>query len=373
MLYRNSTLGLAISGITPWFTWHRLCRWVILGSFCTTLCLSPGCSIGPVTMERDRLDYQSALAESWKRQVLLNLVRIRYSDTPVFLELSSIISQYSTEARVDAGVTLSNPPWSHSDEFGGSVTYADKPTMTYVPLTGERFARSLFTPIPPAMVISLVQAGWPVDSVLRQTCTSINGIHNQSLAPAMKRKADPEFEELLTILRRIQLEDAIAVRIEKKGAVETTFVIFGPSTTNEGQADRARVREILKLDPEVKDIHLVYGTMSSSNSEVAIQTRSMSQLLVESAGCIEVPPEHIRSGKTYATSEIGNSGYFIRIHSGVAKPKDTFAEVKYRGVWFWVDDGDFVSKRTLSVLLMFFSLVETGGGAGAPVVTVQAG
>jgi len=47
--------------------------------------------------------------------------------------------------------------------------------------------------------------------------------------------------------------------------------------------------------------------------------------------------------------------------------------VSYKGYWFWVDEGDFASKRVLSLLLIFFAMTETGGGPGSPVITVGAG
>ena len=42
-------------------------------------------------MERDRIDYGSAIADSWKQQTLLNIVKLRYGDFPVFLEIAQVI------------------------------------------------------------------------------------------------------------------------------------------------------------------------------------------------------------------------------------------------------------------------------------------
>ena len=55
-----------------------------------------GCaSIGPATVQHDRVDYISAIAESWKEQTLLNVVRLRYGDAPSFADVSSVISGYT--------------------------------------------------------------------------------------------------------------------------------------------------------------------------------------------------------------------------------------------------------------------------------------
>src|SRR5512145_2001114 len=73
--------------------------------------LLTGCSaMGPSTIARDRFDYTETVAESWKRQMLLNIVKIRYGDAPIFVDVASIISQYGILADVNANFGWSFPP-----------------------------------------------------------------------------------------------------------------------------------------------------------------------------------------------------------------------------------------------------------------------
>lgn len=72
---------------------------VLLAAFVTTGCQS----IGPATIYRDRLDYAGAIADSWKEQTLLNIVRLRYFDTPTFLDVASVISSYQLQGEVRLG------------------------------------------------------------------------------------------------------------------------------------------------------------------------------------------------------------------------------------------------------------------------------
>ncbi len=125
--------------------------------------LLAGCSgIGPATVTRDRLDYTGAMAESWKGQMLLNLVKLRYGDTPVFLDVGQIVSGYTVQSTFTASGAINNfngvVPGVPNSSIGLGVQgqFIDRPTITYSPLMGERFARSLMTPIPPPALLSLV-------------------------------------------------------------------------------------------------------------------------------------------------------------------------------------------------------------------------
>lgn len=346
---------------------HRL-LWLV-----AVMLLLPGCGIGPPMLERDRLDYQTALSESWKRQMLMNLVRTRYADAPVFLETTSIINQYSAEAEVSALGVLNNRPWSSSQEYGGVGRYYDRPTVTYSPMTGEKFARSLLSPIPPASLVSLVQSGWPVDFVFRLTCESINGVRNRSSGQLQSQVADPRFEELLAAMRRVQLADTIGLRLERKDGKETTVVFFGRSPAEAVMEDMARIRGILGLDAEAREFRLVFGAVSSGGAEIAILSRSMMQLMVELGTCIDVPEEHLARGMTFRPPTGLQETRLMEIRSARFKPGRAFVAVPYQDHWYWIEEGDFGSKRILTLLMIFFSMTESGSGAGAPIVTVNAG
>jgi hypothetical protein len=62
----------------------------------------------------------------------------------------------------------------------------------------------------------------------------------------------------------------------------------------------------------------------------------------------------------------------VRIHSGKEEPAGAFAAVHYHDYWFWVDEGDFQTKRALTAVMFFFTLSDSGGSEKLPVVTIPA-
>ncbi len=104
----------------------------ILGLVALLLLVLSGCtSVGPSTIERDRFEYSTALSESWKEMMLLNIVKIRYGDTPIFLEVGSVVNQYILEQELQAiGVLRSGDLIGDGLELGGKGKYSDRPTIT---------------------------------------------------------------------------------------------------------------------------------------------------------------------------------------------------------------------------------------------------
>ena len=349
----------------------------------TVLVLGGCASIGPGTVTRDRFDYTAAVAESWKTQMLLNLVKLRYGDTPVFLEVGQIISGYTVEGTLSALGTLFN---SHgvvpgvpesSVTLGALGRYTDRPTITYAPLVGERFARSLMTPIPPPAILSLIQAGYPVDAVLRLAVHEVNGIRNRYGGDLRARPADPEFYILLRNLRQIQAAGGVGLRVQRTDRGEAILMTFRGKVDPATAEAILAVRQLLGLDPTAQDIRVVYGSVAANDKELAILSRSILEILVDLSSFIKVPEADVlerRVGPTHE-DEVGSEGPIpplIRIGSAAERPGDTFAAVRYRGLWFAIDDRDIPSKRLFTFLMFVFTLVETGGKEGAPIVTIPA-
>ncbi|SPD75599.1 conserved hypothetical protein [uncultured Desulfobacterium sp.] len=208
-----------------------------------------GCAgIGPTTVSRDRFDYTEAISDSWKRQMLLNMVKIRYGDAPVFLDVASVISQYQIAGQINLGATMNNHPWSSSETLGALGQYVDRPTITYAPISGDRFARSMMAPIPPAAILSLIQAGYPVDLVFRLLVQEINGIRNRFGGEARARSADPDFYPLIEKMRTIQTAGGVGMRVTKtsNGQVESLIIFRKRDAPTENLS--ADVRKLLGVD-----------------------------------------------------------------------------------------------------------------------------
>lgn len=328
-----------------------------------------GCaSIGPSTIARDRFDYITAISDSGKSQMLLNLVKLRYGDAPVFLDMSSVINQYTVEGSLGY----------NSSSVAGQATYTDRPTITYVPVSGDKFARGLVTPIPPPVIVNLIQAGYPADLVLRLCVHAINGIHSRYGGSARSREADPEFYPLVEKLRKIQHAGEVGMRIQKTPDQDRSIIVFKKKVSPDLEADVAEVRRILGLDPEALEFNVVYGSVAANDREIALLTRPMIEILIDLASYIEVPAAGLAEGRTFPSPapELVNGDPvipLIRILSSPQRPDDFFAAVPYRQDWYWIDDKDFPSKRLFSFVMFLFTFLETETKQGAPVITLPAG
>ena len=348
-----------------------------LAGVCLGALVLTGCtSIGPATIERDRFDYVTTISDSWKRQILLNLLKVRYADAPVFMDVASVISSYSLEGEIS--LTGQNAPAGRGDTFtnvGAIGRYTDKPTISYQPLAGDKFAKSLMAPIPVTGILFLIQSGYPADVVLRVCVNTINGIENAYGGRGNPRAGSQKFRELMTALRESQAEGDTGFRV-KASKGEPTVVMFIRPTADKVTVPSNRIRALLGLDPAARDFSVVYGSFPDQDTEIAILTRSILQVMIDLASYVEVPAADIAEGRVYRPQRAPEQERLfpplLTVHNGASPPGDAYVAIQYRNQWFWIDDRDQQSKHMLTFLMMTFSLTEGAPTQSAPVVTVPA-
>ena len=335
-----------------------------------------GCAgIGPGSVPRDRFDYTVGISESWKNQMLLNIVKMRYGDAPVFLEVASITSQYEIAGNINLSAQWGvNPPYSTTQIVGAQGTYADRPTLTYSPLGGEKFAKTMMDPIPPGTILSLIRAGYSAKAALRGMANSINRVRNSFVGGTRTRPADPEFFRLLDKLEILQESDILGIHVN---GGESVVTFFYENVSPEIKKDLQEIKEILGLSTEANEFKVVYGSVPGNDQEIAVLTRSLLEILKYLGSTIDVPIQHVSEklvNPTMREKSVDESivKSLISVKSSREKPTRAFVAVPYRDYWFWIDERDYDSKGAFSTLMFIFSLAETGEKGRAPILTIPA-
>jgi hypothetical protein len=352
--------------------------------FCALLALWPlGCQhIGPGTIVEDRVAYDDAIATSWKQQTLLNIVRLRYFDTPFFTDVAQIVSGYSVGTQVTPSFGFTNgyfPGASLGERLNGSfpfqAAYIDRPTVSYAPQTRPDFIRNLTVPLPPTAVLYLMQAGYPVDLVFDLTLDAINGVPGRRLAGGEVRPASPEYQRIVEALRKAQIAGGIGMRIEVGKDKTQALVMFfrDPDIDPELAAELAEVRKLLRVDPDQREVRVVFGATRGGPNEITMATRSIYRVLSLLAASVQVPDVHLAEGRAPPLGgDAAQEQPRFTVLSGCRKPNDCFTATCYRGYWFWIDDRDVESKRTMAYLMIMLALADTGTKEPVPFLTIQA-
>jgi hypothetical protein len=351
---------------------------VALLSLSVTTCAS----IGPGTVPHDRIDYGSSIGNSWKEQTLLNIVKLRYADMPIFLEVAQVIAGYQLQGTLGTSFTAGNfnaaviGPFTATGNATAAGTYTDRPTVIYQPLTGVDFLKRLMTPIPPSSVLFMLQSGYAADRIMPIMLDSINGLNNES--NRLRRPADQKFTRLVELIREGQLAGAIQIRIERpKDGAESSVLIFGPSKDPELANKGREIKSILGIKPDLRELKVNYGGYSGKDDEIDMMTRSMLQIMLEFAFTVQVPESDVVQGKaTPGLVDTPGAGALngppLRVLVSDTQPQDAHVAVQYDGRWFWIADTDIQSKYTFGIIMLLFSIADTGVKGSTPVVTIPA-
>ncbi|MGH7498749.1 MAG: hypothetical protein ACREL3_07855 [Gemmatimonadales bacterium] len=352
------------------------------------LLLAAGCfsNFGPGTVPAARFDYNQRIAQSWNEQLLLNLVRLRYRDTPYFLEVGTVLAQYQIVRHASAAASI-GVGGGEGSAVGPSIgaDFAESPTITYQPLQGEEFVRRLLEPVPGETLMLLAGSGWSVERLLICCVNAINGIANVPSAagptPSVAR-VDPRFRSAARLLRRLQSSGRLQPVRGPGGQPEGRVAITPPDSTQPADTTTLdSLASLLRLDRAARELDITVDQGVERPAELRLRLRSLLGAMFYLSQAVDVPEGDARAGLV-TTSQMPDGtaadwpalmGGIFRVRSSETRPNGAFTSVRYRGHWFYIDDADLESKTTFGLLLNLFSLQSAQSRAAQPLLTVPAG
>ncbi len=352
---------------------------LLLGLLFVISTLSSCTKVGPDNMLADRFDYTAAVADSWNEQVLLNIVRLRYSAWPVFVGIDQIVTAYTLEhtgsAKFIARRGISDVLTNDQAEAGWVGRYIERPTVIYKPLSGKKYVGAFLTPVQPASVFALMETGWPADHLGRIALRSVNEHYNANASHGLMFRTDVKFESFLKLLKELQSVDGIKINIEKKEkkSEKVRMYFFPERLTASLRADLQHLKVDLGLDLNLNVYEIVRSSLANDPGEIRIQGRSILQVLIALASGVEIPEKHrinkIAPGLA-PIPEHDQSSFapLMVVKSGSNKPADAFVSVKYQDMWFWIENTDHDSKRSLVYALALITLLDSDDSSGGSVV-----
>jgi len=230
-------------------------------------------------------------------------------------------------------------------------------------------------PIPVSGILFLIQSGYPADLVLRICVNSINDLENAYGGSGNPRAGSLKFLELMTAMRESQATGGTGFRTKEAKDKQAVVMFIHPSA-DQAAVPSHKIRELLGLNTSEREFSVIYGSFPESDTEIAILTRSILQVMIDFASYIDVPAADIAEGRVYSPQRTPEQERMfpplINIHHGSSRPDDAYVAIQYRNQWFWIDDHDHQLKQILTFLMLMFSLTEGAPSQAAPVVTVPA-
>ncbi len=367
------------------------CRYFLL--IAAALFLISGCAAqGAKRVPRDRFDYNGAIAQSTREQMLLNIVRSRYLEVPVFLTVSSVLTQYEYDRSVDLTAIL---------EFGSGTTdrgigeanlrFSERPTITYLPVEGQEFAAHLLSDIPSEIIFAAAQAGWPVDVFMRIAIQRLGAAENMSFGeiPASgysdsKTQVESDFKKLKRFERMIDLifilsdSEVIEVQEVEEDDKSERYLIIAEEVAEDLRPRLDELRQLIGLSNRNR-FRITDRVTNLKDDEISIQTRSVMAMMEFMARGVEVPLEHLEDGWVIdyglqtSEGEVAKALIPFKMHSSKNRPENVFAAVRFRDYWYYIDHADITSKRALSLIIVLFRLQAPTPSGAAPILTLPTG
>ena len=202
-------------------------RFFKLPAVLLSLALISGC--GGVALKDSFNGLSQTYADLSNEQMLMNLARRANSHSTYFMQMSSINSSFSfgatmggtfTDSRTIGAVVANvlTKAFSFVGTIGLSAT--ESPNFSFTPLSGDVFAKSLFSPIDTKIFFEQLKQGVPVDQLMRILLVSVSLEYPTGKKMVLSNVPDKmrpqnfrNFLRLAALTRQLQLNQALNIAV----------------------------------------------------------------------------------------------------------------------------------------------------------------
>jgi hypothetical protein len=277
-----------------------------------------GChQAGPDSVRTARANYNIAIQQTSSEQLLLNLVRLRFQDTPYFMEVASVSTSFDFDASALASTSF---PESEGKiyGFGAGIGYTERPTITYTPLQGDQFVTQLMSPIELNTILLLYHSGWSIERIFRVSLQSMNGLKNAPGASGPTPDYVPEYKDFRTavkFLRQLQLQGVLDIGQATSDESNKPSVEIRIANKALGWDEVKQFCNLLGLEYDRTNFRLTTAVGGGGKDRIAVVPRSLMGSLFYISQSVEVQPEDERLGRVTVTRDIARSNGRINAHS----------------------------------------------------------
>ena len=345
-----------------------------------------GCqsTFGPRALKNTHLAYNQVIANTSYQQMLLNLVRLKYRDAVYFLQVGSVTASFSLGASLGLEAELDFDPGGDLMKPNAGMSYSQNPTISYTPLQGEDFLKSVLTPISLEAILVITQSGWSIERVFGICIERINNLTNAPRASGPTPDDPPKykkFKRMLMLLRQLQLADLIEIGRGSNASSGNLVVLLKPDPNYQNVLDE--LRSLLGVTQQSNQFRISTNFLDTQEDQWNVRARSISSVLYYLSQNVKVPGKHKEAGlvtitKTKDGEEFNwdetPAGTLFKVRSSKwLKPSNAFISVPYRGTWFYIADNDLQSKSTFKLLNALFSLQAGQIKDTSPTLTLPVG
>jgi len=145
-----------------------------------------GCStVGPAFYESSFDDFNDAIRKTSDGQMLTNLVRMRYLETPVFLQVAGITTNFNINGNIGASAA-SREGSGNNYGLNAGAGFSESPTISFSLPESDKYYGRLLAPLSAKQITSLYFGGFDSEAVFLTTARGVNRLRN--ISPFISKK-----------------------------------------------------------------------------------------------------------------------------------------------------------------------------------------